>query len=75
VADTLILGGRGFLGRRVTDALDADIGGRSGPVRIDLQDPSSFTALEPYARLVRRSLLTGEVVDAANAVQPLLTLH
>ncbi len=60
----LVIGGGGYYGGFVVEALrrlagvEVAIGGRSGPVVVDLADPGTHAALDPYA----------VVIDAADTV-------
>jgi len=67
----LVLGGKGYYGLRVTGALqrldgvEVVVGSRSGGVRIDLQDASTFTALDGFDFVVNAADAVGAPPDAA----------
>ena len=66
----VVLGGNGFLGRRVVNALrvakaDVSVASRSSPVKVDATNPETFSALEPFDVIVD---LTDTVTNAPDAV-------
>lgn len=67
----LVLGGRGYYGGFIVDALrtldgvEVAIGGRAGPVVVDLGDPATFGAMRGFDAVVDAADTVGAAPDAA----------